>query len=156
MISWDGKRIFVLWSIGSTDRSPDWAPDKLSSFGSNLTAVIALVPPPHFFTSFSEPVSSVNVYLASPVCGSRGYKLEATPLMIQKGPRYVRLSSTGRIRYLPSLPLFALHPSLYLYTNFAISIRVIPIALRCRSYDKLEKTCPCLWRIGKSLSIEVI
>lgn len=29
------KRTFVLRSIGSADRNPDWAPDKLSSFGPN-------------------------------------------------------------------------------------------------------------------------
>jgi len=86
---------------------PDWAPDKLSSFESSRGDCTRSTSSDPSSPPF-EPVSSVNVYLASPVCGVEGYKLEATPLMIQKGPRYVRLSSSRRASFaIYRLPLFA-------------------------------------------------
>jgi len=136
---------FVLVAIHPliSTAGPDWAPDKLSSFGPNPAAVIALAPPPvvlRLLLPF-EPVGSVNVYLASPVCGVEGYKLEATPLMIQKGPRHVRLSPSRRASFaiyrlslftffrLPLSLSFSL-ASLFPFISYAgiLPFRVIPIA----------------------------
>lgn len=114
----------------------------LPSNWTSCLAVIALAPSRSVLRLLVlKPVSSVNVYLASPVCGVEGYKLEATPLMIQKGPRYVWLSRLDGLHSLfivclSSCSFFlwlflSLSLAFYLYVSFAFSVIVISFASVC-------------------------
>lgn len=74
--------------------------------------------------------------------------------MIQKGSRYVRLSTTGRIRYLPSPSLHVVSLSA-ICTNSAISVRHYEL-LRITVQQTRENLHMSVAYIGKSLLIEIV
>lgn len=107
---------------GGADRSPDWAPDKLSSFEPNLAAVIALAPRLRarartLLRLLLRSCQFSQCLFSFPYLRVEGYKLEATPLMIQRGPRLrsIILVSAGLIRYLRSPSFFPTYRSLSIY-----------------------------------------